>query len=406
MVPLIGATGEQKTKPCQHSVKLLREAGLSPNLLMCRCEQPIEEGVRQKLSLFCQVPVERVVSLHDVSNIYRVPLVLTEQDVGRLICEHFGFKEKSIAPTLPLADAVLPKGVREVRLGDWRVLADREDCCKQEVTIAVVGKYTNNPDAYLSVVKALKHAALEAAVRLSISWVESSELEANAQKIDAKRHSLAWERLREADGVLVPGGFGNRGVEGKVLAAGYCRKNLKPYFGICIGFQTAVIEFAREVVGWEAANSTEFDESTEHPVVVFLPESSTTVMGGTMRLGSRATIVRDRDSLGQKLYGGSPVIYERHRHRYEVNAACVPVFESHGLRFTGQDDRAQRMELCELSQSEHPFYVACQFHPEFKTHPARPAPLFSGLILASAGRLTQRLQAGGGNLRVGSGFEE
>jgi len=202
----------------------------------------------------------------------------------------------------------------------------------------------------------------------------------------------------------VPGGFGNRGIEGKILAANYCRKSGTPYLGICVGLQTAVIEFARAEMGWEGANSTEFDEATPHPVVVFMPEGSTTVMGGTMRLGSRATIIKDPKSLTQKLYGGKPVIYERHRHRYEVNKVCVPAFESHGLKFTGQDDRGVRMELCELEG--HPYYVACQFHPEFTSRPATPSPLFLGLLLASKGALKERLEADGGVLRLGAGFEQ
>jgi len=411
MLPVIGATGEQKTKPCQHSVKLLREAGLSPDLLMCRSEQPVEAATRQKLSLFCQVPRECVISLHDVSNLYRVPLLLAEQDVGRIICERLGFPGPSakegpccrVAPTVPLATAAMSPKAGSRRLGDWQVIADRLDSCEEEVVIALVGKYTGNPDAYVSVVKALQHAALEAGLRLSIAWVDSSALEPNTQQVDAKRYEAAWDTLRSAQGVLVPGGFGNRGIEGKVATAAHCRTARLPYLGICVGLQTAVIEFARNELGWEAANSTEFDEQTQHPVVIFLPESSTTVMGGTMRLGSRATIIRDSDSLACRLYGGRPVIYERHRHRYEVCAACVPAMEQRGLHFAGQDDRGQRMELCELRG--HPFFVACQFHPEFTSRPAQPNPLFLGLVLAAAGRLEQRLVADGGCLRVGAGFE-
>jgi len=411
MLPVMGATGEQKTKPCQHSVKLLREAGLMPDILMCRSEKPVDAAVRQKLSLFCQVPPECVISLHDVSNLYRVPLLLAEQDVGRLICERLGFEKPGckdgpcgvVAPTVPLgATAMSPKAGNR-RLGDWQVIADRLDACKEEVSIAVVGKYTGNPDAYVSVVKALQHAALEVGVRLSISWVDSSSLEPNIQQLDSKRYDSAWQALKSAQGVLVPGGFGTRGIEGKIAAAGYCRSSKVPYLGICVGLQTAVIEFARSELGWDGANSTEFDEATPHPVVMFLPEASTTVMGGTMRLGSRATIIRDPQSLSCRLYGGKPVIYERHRHRYEVSAPCVPAMEQRGLHFAGQDDRGQRMELCELRG--HPFFVACQFHPEFKSRPAQPGPLFLGLVLAATGRLEKRLANDGGCLDVGAGFK-
>jgi len=295
------------------------------------------------------------------------------------------------------------EAVLESRLCDWQVIADRTDACREDVVIAVVGKYTNNPDAYISVVKALKHSAMEAGLHLTIAWVESSDLEPNSERLDSKRHDAAWESLQTAHGVLVPGGFGNRGIEGKVMCANYCRTNNVPYLGICVGFQTAVIEFGRNELGWEEANSTEFDDSTPHPVVVFLPESSTTVMGGTMRLGSRATIMRDSDCLARKVYGDKSVIYERHRHRYEVNRACVPAYEAAGLRFTGQDDRQQRMEICEVPT--HPFFIACQFHPEFKTGPGRPAPLFLGLVLAASGHFEERIKSDCGSLKIGAGFE-
>jgi len=410
MLPLVGATGEQKTKPCQHSVKLLREAGLKPDLLLCRSEQPVELATRKKLSLFCQVAPENVVSLHDVSNLYQVPVLLAEQNVGKLICNHLRLPHASendgagqIAATLPLCPAALPVGAGAQRLGDWKIVADRLDRCTDEVSIALVGKYTGNPDAYVSIVKALQHAALEAGFRLSVSWVDSSALEPNTEQLDPKRYDSAWRALQSAQGVLVPGGFGHRGIEGKVATAKYCRTSGTPYLGICVGFQTAVIEFARNQLGWEGANSTEFDEATPVPVVVFLPETSAEVMGGTMRLGSRATIIPDNTSLACKLYGGVPVIYERHRHRYEVNASFVPAMEQEGLHFTGRDDRGQRMELLEMQG--HPFFVACQFHPEFKSRPAKPGPLFLGLLLAAKGALEKRLESDKGRIRCGAGYE-
>mmetsp|Transcript_68143 Transcript_68143/g.109797 ORF Transcript_68143/g.109797 Transcript_68143/m.109797 type:complete len:620 (+) Transcript_68143:77-1936(+) len=402
MLPVIGATGEQKTKPCQHSVKLLREAGLKPDILMCRSEKIVDAETRKKLSLFCQVAPDCVISMHDVSNLYRVPLLLAEQDVGRLICMKLNLDhEDQVAPTVPLGPCALFTG--EKRLDDWQVIADRVDNCTQEVSIALVGKYVGNPDAYTSVVKALQHAALEVGLRLALSWVDSSSLEPNTKTVDPSKYEAAWQALRSAEGVLVPGGFGNRGIEGKIAAAAYCRAENTPYLGICVGFQTAVIEFARSELGLEGANSTEFDEATPHPVVVFLPEASATVMGGTMRLGSRATIMKDSSTLGCKIYGGKPVIYERHRHRYEVNTSYVNAIEAKGLRFVGQDERGQRMEICELPG--HPYYLACQFHPEFKSRPARPAPLFLGLLLAAKGGLEKRLVADGGSLSVGTGFE-
>eukprot|EP00927_Polykrikos_kofoidii_P055305 TRINITY_DN49575_c0_g1_i1.p1 TRINITY_DN49575_c0_g1~~TRINITY_DN49575_c0_g1_i1.p1 ORF type:complete len:625 (-),score=109.13 TRINITY_DN49575_c0_g1_i1:99-1973(-) len=403
-VPVMGATGEQKTKTCQHSVKLLRMAGIKPDLLLCRSERPVQDDTRKKLSLFCQVPAACVVSLHDLSNTYHVPLLLQEQGLGNLICAHFGFPSVNVSPVLPLSEAALPASARDVTLGDWRILAERVDRCHNEVSIALVGKYTGLQDAYTSVIKALQHAAVEAGLRLVVVWVESSDLELNTRQVESARYDAAWRCLKATDGVLVPGGFGNRGIEGKILAANFCRTSGKPYFGICVGLQTAVIEFARNVVGWSNANSTEFDEATPHPVVVFMPESSVTVMGGTMRLGSRATIVKDPRSLGCKLYAGSPVVYERHRHRYEVNSACVPALEAAGMKFSGQDDRGQRMEMCEIP--DHPFFFACQYHPEFKSRPAEPSSPFLGLVLAAAGQLEQRLVDDGGMLRVGAGFEK
>jgi len=221
MLPRVGSTGEHKTKPCQHSVKLLRETGLKPDLLMCRCEQPLEQAIRMKLSLFCQVAPECVVSLHDVSNLYRVPLLLAQQHVGQLICKHLHLQQgpESIAPALPLSNAAVPQGKMQERLGDWQVLAQRVDDDRDEVSIALVGKYTGNPDAYASAVKALQHAALEAGTHLNLSWVDSSALEPNTEHLDPKRYDAAWNTLRSAHGVLVPGGFGNRGIEGKVATA-------------------------------------------------------------------------------------------------------------------------------------------------------------------------------------------
>jgi len=409
MVPVMGAVGEQKTKPCQHSVKLLREAGLKPDILLCRSEQQLEETTRKKLSLFCQVAPELVVSLHDISNIYRVPILLAEQRLGVHICRRLGLgAEHIIAPTMQFDDAVwafMGAESRESRLGDWRMIADRVDSCTDELVIAIVGKYTGLHDSYISVIKALKHAAIECALHLSIEWVESGDLEPNAQSVDQKRFDAAWWRLKNAHGVLIPGGFGDRGIEGKILAANYARLSSTPFLGISVGLQAAVIEFARSELGWENANSTEFEESTPHPVVVFMPEASATVMGGTMRLGVRTTVIKDPDSLAAKLYSGRQHVTERHRHRYEVNPACVPALESRGLRFTGQDERGQRMEIAEL-RTGHPFFFGCQFHPEFQSRPASPSPTVLGFVLASARRLEKRFEDDGGMLRVGSGFEK
>lgn len=376
-------------------------------MLFCRSEQPLEDATRRKLSVSCQVASESIISLHDTSNIYRVPLLLAEQRVGVLACRHFHLdKESAVLSVIRLNSAVqgtLTEEARHARLGDWRLLADRVDTCSHEVAVAVVGKYTGLHDSYLSVIKALKHAAIECGYHLTIEWVDSADLEPNAQLSDPKRHDAAWWRLKNAQGVLLPGGFGDRVIDGKVRAANYCRTSNTPFLGICGGMQMAVIEFARSMLGWESANSTEFDESTPHPVVVFFPEASATVMGGTMRLGSRATVIKDQDSVAFKLYGGRNVIHERRRHRYEVNGACVPAFVDAGLKFPAQDDRGHRMDICELPG--HPFYFGCQFHPEFQSRPAQPAPMILGFVLACVRQLERRMEDDGGVLRCGSGFE-
>jgi CTP synthase len=401
-VPMMGVVGEQKTKPTQLSVRLLREAGLKPDFLFCRSENPLEEATRKKLSLFCQMKDSNVVSLHDVSNIYRVPIMLADQNVGVEICKRLGLNHR-VLDSNQTRDLGTP--MQTDSLADWKVVADRVDQLTEEVIIGIVGKYTGLQDSYLSVIKSLKHAAIEAGLHLVLEWIESGDLEPNMRQQDAQRYDSAWRRLKQVNGVLCPGGFGDRGVEGKAACAKYCRESHVPYFGICLGLQTAVIDYARSELGWEDANSTEFNENTKHPVVMFMPEVSTTTMGGTMRLGNRVTIIRDQESLAGKLYGKQPVVYERHRHRYEVNPAMVPALEGKGLRFTGQDERGQRMEIVELPPSVHPFFLATQFHPEFRSRPMQPSPPFLGFVLASVGKLKDRLDSDGGSLRIGSGWD-
>jgi len=392
---------------CQHSVKIMREAGLKPDMLFCRSEGELKGDIRKKLSLFCQVHDKNVISMHDVNNIYHVPLLMAEQNVGVNICEKLGFGDRinNLAPVLAGA-RFLGAGNPDVeRLGDWAGLAGRVDSLTAEIRIAMVGKYTGLTDSYMSVIKALTHAAIEAGLQLKIEWIESTDLEPNTRNSDHKRYDTAWKRLRGVDGVLVPGGFGTRGIEGMILAAKYCRESCTPYFGICVGMQVAVIEACRNLLGHEEANSSEFDESTPHPCVLFMPEVSATVMGGTMRLGSRCTIIRDpMNTLAGKVYSGQPVIYERHRHRYEVNSAYVQGLENKGLKFSGQDERGQRMEIIELE--DHPFFFAVQFHPEFKSRPNRPSPCFLAFILASGSNLNTRLEEDGGKLNIGAGFEK
>jgi CTP synthase len=264
---------------------------------------------------------------------------------------------------------------------EWRSLAELVDTLDIPVTIAVVGKYTNLSDAYLSVSKALYHSANKAERKLVVHWVEAEFLtEDNADK---EQYATGWRRIKEADGILVPGGFGYRAVEGKMLAAKYAREAKKPYLGICLGFQVAVMEFARNVMGHEGANSTEFEKDTPHPVVIFMPEGSTTHMGGTMRLGARKTVLSRTDCQTCRLYGGVNSFDERHRHRYEVNITYVPAMEAKGLEFVGRDTSGERMEVLELRG--HPYFIAAQYHPEYKSRPLTPSPLFYGLVCAAAG---------------------
>ena len=437
LIPILGVVGEQKTKPTQHSVATLRSLGINPSFLACRCSEPLDDGVRDKLALFCQVgdggggregrggaaararrapptppplrsqvPPGHVLTMHDVPNIWHVPLLLTAQGAHTAVCAHLGLA-----------------GAAAMDLTPWRTqLAERWDALGAAVTIAMVGKYTGLSDAYLSVIKALQHACLAANRKLDLAWIDAEKLEPGQEGGEE-----AWATLKRADGILVPGGFGARGVEGKILAAHHARTARIPYLGICLGMQLAVIEYARNVLGLKGASSAEFDAATEHPVVVFMPEGSTTHKGGTMRLGSRRTVLETVDCVAARLYqvregggrrrGGEGVAFalsprpqplppptppqaeryidERHRHRYEVNPTLVPALEAAGLRFVGKDETGTRMEIVELAPgADHPFYVAAQFHPEFKSRPGRPSPLFLGLVLAACGKLDAWLTTG------------
>ena len=363
LVPVIGVVGEQKTKPTQHTVKELRSLGITPDMLVCRSERPLEDEVRDKLALFCHVSSEAVLSAHDVSNIYRVPLLLEEQGLSQMLATKLGFEVPAHRPLIE----------------SWSEMANKVDNLSQEVHIAMVGKYTGLSDSYLSVIKALQHSSFEVGRKLVIDWIEASDLENSPNK-----DNQAWNLLTQADGILVPGGFGDRGIEGKILAAGHARENGIPYLGVCLGLQVAVIEFCRSILGWQDANSTEFDEATPHPVVVFMPEISKTHLGGTMRLGSRPTLFQVEDCATRRLYGGAEHVDERHRHRYEVNPALIEEIEAKGLKFVGKDDSGQRCEIFELDN--HPYFVATQYHPEFKSRPGKPSPPFLGLLKAASGQ--------------------
>ena len=360
LVPVMGPVGEQKTKPTQHTVKELRGLGITPDILVCRSSAPLNEETREKLAQFCHVKPDAVMSTHDVPNIYHVPLMLQEQG----LCDILG------------VDCTKTNLLQE-----WKKMAFHLDTLKEEVHIAMVGKYTDLSDAYLSVIKSLQHAAMAVDRKLVIDWIEASHLEADW---DVSEHDTAWATLRAAHGVLVPGGFGDRGIEGKILAAHYARTEHVPYLGICLGLQIATIEFCRNVLSMTGANSTEFEDNPEHAAVVFMPEISKTHLGGTMRLGSRPTLWQSEGSKIRALYGPGDAVDERHRHRYEVNPDLIESIEAAGLKFVGKDESGQRCEIFELEG--HPYYVGVQFHPEFKSRPGRPSPPFLGLLQAAANR--------------------
>ncbi|XWS62310.1 hypothetical protein CRYUN_Cryun06bG0000200 [Craigia yunnanensis] len=374
LVPVLNVVGEQKTKPTQHSVRGLRGMGLTPNILACRSTTALDNNVKEKLSQFCHVSAEDIITLYDVPNIWHIPLLLRDQKA-----------HEAIIKVLNLTGTA-----KEPSLKEWTTRAEICDRLHEPVRIAIVGKYTGLSDSYLSVLKALLHASVACRKKLLVDWVPASDLEdmTEIEKIDA--YKAAWKLLKSADGVLVPGGFGDRGVQGKILAAKYARENRIPFLGICLGMQIAVIEFAQSVLGLKDANSTEFDPNTRNPCIIFMPEGSKTHMGGTMRLGSRRTYFQIMDCKSMKLYGNRGFIDERHRHRYEVNPDMVARLENAGLSFTGKDETGRRMEIIEVP--EHPYYIGVQFHPEFKSRPGNPSALFLGLIAAACQQLDAVLQ--------------
>lgn len=357
LVPVMGPVGEQKTKPTQHTVKELRGLGITPDILVCRSSAPLNDETRNKLAAFCHVQPKAVMSTHDVPNIYHVPLMLQEQGLCEIL------EVDCTATSL---------------LEEWKTMAHHLDTLTEEVHIAMVGKYTDLSDAYLSVIKSLQHAAMAVDRKLVIDWIEASHLEPQWDKDES---DAAWAALKKTDGILVPGGFGDRGIEGKIAAAHHARTNNIPYLGICLGLQVATIEFCRNVLGLEGANSTEFEDNPAHAAVVFMPEISKTHLGGTMRLGTRPTLWQVDSCQIRTLYGPGDAVDERHRHRYEVNPDLIERIEAAGLVYVGKDDSGQRCEIFELEG--HPYYVGVQFHPEFKSRPNRPSPPFLGLLQAA-----------------------
>jgi len=367
LVPIMNS-GEMKTKPTQHSIINLRASGLMPDLLVCRCERKVEDAIKSKISMFSMVPYSNVISVHNVSNIYRVPSLLLKQNVPSIIlnCLHINRR--------PQPD-----------MGSWNLLSDLTDNVSTQVTITIVGKYTGLEDSYISLNKAIKIACIYSKRKALIHYVESSDLELRMKKQNREVYENAWAYLKSADGILIPGGFGIRGIEGKVLAAQYAREKKVPFLGICLGMQVMVMEYARNVCGLQNANSSEFDEKTKHPVVMFMPEIDHVKMGGTMRLGARICKVND-NSLAYYLYNETEIT-ERHRHRYEVNPSYIEQLEKAGLIFSGKDEKGERMEITELPQAVHPFFFGCQFHPEFTSRPHCPSPCFLGLARASSKQL-------------------
>ena len=360
LVPYINHAGELKTKPTQHSVNELRRIGIQPDMLLCRSESELGDDIRKKIALFASLPVQAVVSAKDVDNIYKVPLWFEEEGVDDLICEHFGFD-------VPAPD-----------LCEWAEITRRASAASESVRIALVGKYVALQDAYLSVSEALRHAGFHHDCRIDIDWVDSESLVSDA---------AARERLGGADAILIPGGFGGRGIEGKIRAANIAREERIPYLGVCLGMQIAVMEFARHIAGMDGANSTEFDPETPHPVIDLLPEQKeVTDLGGTMRLGADPVKIH-ANTRARELYGEA-VIYERHRHRYEVNLFLRKRLEAAGLIVSGTSPDERLVEMIELD--DHPFYVASQFHPEFKSRPERPAPLFRDFVGAALQRARER----------------
>jgi CTP synthase len=361
LVPYIGHAGELKTKPTQHSVNELRRIGINPDMVMCRSESMLSTEIRKKIALFASLPIEAVVSAYDVKDVYSCPLTFHEQGVDDFILREFGFDNPP-----------------EPDLGSWTAFVERAANLTDEVRIALVGKYVQLEDAYLSVAEALRHSGVHHGAKVKIEWVDS-------ESVGDSQHPEVDQLLKEVDGILIPGGFGGRGFEGKIAAARIARENHIPYLGVCLGMHVAVSEFARHVADMPGANSTEMDPETPFAVIDLLPEQKEIAdMGGTMRLGADPIKLHE-NTVAREAYGEA-VVYERHRHRYEVNNHHRRKLQAAGMVFSGTTPDERLVEISELPRETHPFYVASQFHPEFKSRPDRPAPLFREFIGAALRR--------------------
>lgn len=348
LVPSLFPTGELKTKPTQHSVKELRSIGIQPDIILCRAKEKLPKSIREKIALFTDVEPSAVISGVDVEDIYSIPLHFEEEGMGNLVCELLGLDN------------------RESDLKEWRNMVNKPS--EEEVHITILGKYTTLPDAYLSVVQALKHSTRHLGAKLNLRWVESDKV--NSDNVN--------EILKGTEGLLIPGGFGARGIEGMIEGSRWARKNNIPFLGLCLGLQCAVIEFARSI-GLKGANSREFDEHTSYPVIDLMPnQREIKAKGGTMRLGAYPCVI-DENSLAYQCYQRK-LVYERHRHRYEVNNNFRDILENYGLRFSGLSPDGELIEIIELK--DHPFFIATQFHPEYKSKPLNPHPLFLGFVKA------------------------
>ncbi|MBQ6531341.1 MAG: CTP synthase [Clostridia bacterium] len=356
LVPYISTSGEQKTKPTQHSVKELLSLGIQPDVLVLRTEKPLEEGLADKIALFCNVPKDCVIENLDLDTLYEVPLALEDEGLAKVVCKRLGIEDK------------------EADLEGWRemvkIVKDLMDGEHEEVTISLVGKYVALHDAYISIVESLKHGGIANYANVNINWVDSEKV--TAKNVD--------KLLKKSDGILVPGGFGDRGIEGKIIAAQYAREHKIPYFGICLGMQIAVIEYARNVLGYADAHSSELNPDTTHPVIDLMPEQRDVEdLGGTMRLGMYPCKLTE-GSLSKKIYGDD-LIYERHRHRYEFNNHYRTEITEKGMLIAGQSPNEKLVEMVEIP--DHPWYIGVQFHPEFKSRPNRAHPLFASFIKAA-----------------------
>lgn len=357
LLPYIGASHEVKTKPTQHSVKELRGYGIQPDIIVCRSEKHIDQELKDKISLFCNVPTQAVISNYDVDVLYELPVMLLEQHMDDLVLDHLRIDA-------PQAD-----------MKEWCELIERVKGLNKDITIKMVGKYVQLPDAYLSVNEALRHAGYYENSTVHIDWVNAEDVN------DNNVHEL----LKDGDGILVPGGFGQRGIEGMIVAAKYARENKVPYLGICLGMQIASMEFARNVCGLEDVNSMEFDDMCKNPIIHLMSDQSLEDMGGTQRLGNYTCELLP-GSKAHELYG-KDIIQQRHRHRYEFNNKYKEIMEEHGLVFSGKNPERDLVEIIELP--DHPYYIAAQFHPEFASRPNRSEPLFQGLITAAYQRKYQ-----------------